>query len=287
MRKTYRVVRKGTRRIKALRYPLTSSSLTEALASFVAPDVVLVHSSLSACGYIVGGTSAAVEALRTWLGGKTLAMPTHSYCYPDSTSQLPVFDPRTTPSVVGAITNAFWCQPGVRRSVHPTHSLAAEGPAATALIEGHEKCETPCGAGTPYERLVKWDAAVLMFGASLESYTLFHTAEDAANVPYLYEPEPYVLKVLCSAGTLRDVVVWRQDMKVQRRFREMDIWLERRGLLERKRLGRGELLYIPSAASVHRALLDAQAGDPFFLTAKGRCAGKVASAMLVQERAAP
>jgi hypothetical protein len=103
-----------------------------------------------------------------------------------------------------------------------------------------------------------------MFGATLETYTLFHTAEDAASVPYLYEPGRYVLKVLGHNG-VQDVVMRRQNMRFPRSFQEKKQWLEQRGLLQQKALGRGELLYIPSAASMHRALLDALKSDPMFL----------------------
>jgi aminoglycoside 3-N-acetyltransferase len=167
--------------------------------------------------------------------------------------------------VVGAITRAFARQTGVLRSLHPTHSLAAEGPLARMLIAGHDYCDTPCGCGTPYERLVNGDAGILMFGVTLECYTLFHTAEDAAKVPYLYEPKQYDLKVndpMCGVRTIR---MKRQDMRVQRRFAEMDSWLETLGLLERRRLGRSELLWIAHSRATHAALLAQLGTDPFFL----------------------
>ena len=96
----------------------------------------MVHSSLSACGQIRGGSATVVEVLQTWLGEGDLTMPTHTYCYPDKNGEAPVFDPATTPSVVGAITDYFWKQPEVMRSLHPTHSLACQGPGADHLCSG-------------------------------------------------------------------------------------------------------------------------------------------------------
>ena len=265
LRDAYRAVRRGLRRVKAMRYPVTGTAIREALTGFVVREIVFVHSSLSACGHVVGGAATAMEALRSWCGAGTLALPTHTYCYPDEDGNVPIFDPTTTQSVLGAITNFYWQSAGVLRSLHPSHSLAARGPAAAALIANHEKCYTPCGTGTPYERLLQWDAGVLMFGATLDSYTLFHTAEDAANVSYLYYPKSYVLKVATQSG-VEDVPMRRQDMTVQRRFGAVDVWLEQKGLLQRRALGRGELLYIPSAAAAHRALLDVLKTEPLFLT---------------------
>lgn len=138
-------------------------------------EILLVHSSLSGCGYVEGGAPAIVEVLTNWAAGRSVAMPTHTYCYPTTGAPAPVFDVKSTPSVVGAITDYFWRQFGTKRSVHTTHSLACYGPASADLRAGHESCDTPCGKGTPYEKLVKINCCVLMFAANLDTYTLFHS----------------------------------------------------------------------------------------------------------------
>lgn len=232
------------------------------------PRVLMVHSSLSACGLVRGGPMTVIQAIRSWNAGGTLAMPAHSYCYPAGSAAAPVFDPATTPSVVGRITETFRQLPGVLRSLHPTHSLAVEGPGGEAMIAGHQACSTPCGAGTPYERLVQMDAAVLMFGATLEAYTLFHTAEDAAGVPYLYDPQPVSLRFVDSARVERGMTMRKHDMGVARSFAAKDSWLEARGLLRRVRLGAGELLLLPQARPVHDAVVAELRRDAGFLTAR-------------------
>lgn len=247
--------------------PLSEADILSGLQAlpFGPPRTVMVHSSLSACGFIRGGASTVIRALRAWNPGGTLAMPAHSYCYPDARGFVPVFDPERTPSRVGAVTDEFWRQPGVRRSLHPSHSLACEGPGAASLIAGHELCETSCGAGTPYRKLVDQDAGVLMFGVTLNAYTLFHTAEDAAAAPYLYERNLCVLKVRFPGGEPQDYPLRRQDMKVVRRFAAMDVWLEARGLLQRRRCGRGEILWLPHVAAVHEAVTTALRAEPWLL----------------------
>lgn len=231
------------------------------------PATVMVHSSLSACGLVSGGALTVIRALRSWSRGGTLAMPAHSYCYPLETATVPVFDLAVTPSVVGAITDTFWRQPGVLRSRHPTHSLAAQGEAAGDLIAGHEACVTPCGAGTPYARLVQMNAAVVMFGATLDAYTLFHTAEDAAGAAYLYEAQPVSLRFIDADRMERAMSMRRQDMSVARSFAAKDTWLEQRGLLRRTGLGTGELLLLPHASRVHAAVVAELLRDPGFLKA--------------------
>lgn len=232
---------------------------------FAPPGILMVHSSLSSCGFMTGGAATAIQALREWNVGGTLAMPTHSYCYPDLEGKVPVFDPRYTPSRVGAITDAFWRQPGVSRSLHPSHSLACEGPRSADFTEGHEGCNTPCGPGTPYEKLVQANAAVLMFGVTLNAFTFLHTAEDAAGVPYLYFPEPAILRIKTPSGDAQDFPMLRQDMSVPRRFADVAGWLEERGLLYRAPLGRGELLFMPKSLTVHNILTTCLRKDPWFL----------------------
>ena len=229
-------------------------------------DVLLVHSSLSACGSVDGGPATVVGALRSWIKDRAaLAMPTHTWSYPDATGVAPVFDFRSTPSLVGTITNYYWRQPGVVRSQHPSHSLAVRGPGAEDLCRDHELRETPCGPGTPYLRIAEGNSSVLMFGVSLDAYTLFHTAEHVAGVPYLYGPAQVTLRTRTEDGTIRSVHMWRQDMSVARRFAATAHWLLEEGLLVRRKLGLGELLFIPSARALHERVVAEMRRDPLFL----------------------
>lgn len=226
--------------------------------------ILFVHSSLSACGWIPGGATTILSLLES--RARTLTLPTHAYLYPrPKDGSIPTFESGATPSRVGAISDRFRADSRVFHSRHPTHSIAALGPDAGNLCADHEKCVTPCGEGTPYEKLVARDAAVLMFGVWMAAYTLFHTAEDAAEVPYLYERTPYRLKIREPGGGVREVLTYRQDMSVPRRFYRMDRILEREGLIRRCPLGRGELLYVPSSLAVHRFLLEQLRQDPSFL----------------------
>lgn len=230
--------------------------------------IVMVHSSLSSCGKVRGGAAAVIGALCDWTEGGTLAMPTHTYCYPDKRGQCPVFDPARTPSLVGTVTDVFWRKSGVVRSLHPTHSIAASGPLAHELVAGHELTDTPCGTGTPYEKLLREDAGVLMYGVTLNAHTMFHIAEALAAVPYLYFPQQVNLKFRSQDGVTREMRMWRQNMLMPRRFAEMDVWLEERGLLHRKRCGKGELLWLPHAQAVHQALIAEMSVDPWLLVSR-------------------
>jgi aminoglycoside N3'-acetyltransferase len=107
-----------------------------------------------------------------------------------------------------------------------------------------------------------------MFGAALDAYTLFHTAEDAAQVPYLYMPQLLTLRSRDRQGEVKEVPTWRQDMGVTRCFGEMVAWLENERLLKRRKLGIGTLLYIPRAQELHERMVKELRQDPFLLVHK-------------------
>ena len=266
-RKVYTRSKNLARRFDRSLVRIDQDKISEALEKLgsLASDTLFMHSSLSTLGYIVGGSKAVVDGVHQWIGEKTLVMPTHTYCYPDEEGYVPAFDVSSTPSQVGAITEYFRHLPEAIRSIHPTHSIASIGPDSEEICWGHENCSTPCGFGTPYDRLIKKNCSVLMFGVSMKTYTLFYTAMAAAELPYLYEPEPYELRVKDRVGAGKIVMMWRQNIKIPNRFALMDNWLEQRGLLIRQKLGMGELLFIPRAGDVHRLIVKELQDNPLFL----------------------
>jgi aminoglycoside 3-N-acetyltransferase len=246
--------------------PVDLGILNQALLKLITakPDVLFVHSSLSACGYISGGPAMVVTALSQLTN--TLVLPTHSYCYPAVGQTIgPIYDHSRTESVVGAISNWFWQQPGVVRSLHPTHSVAAFGDHSDAICADHENCDTPCGSGTPYQTLIERRTSVLMFGCTMNTYTLFHTSEHFANCSYLYYPEPVSLRYRDREGRTRQMLMRRQNMYVPRRFADMDVELEAAGFLRSGTLRTGRILYIPNAHSVHNYLLKRMEATPSYL----------------------
>ena len=142
--------------------------------------VLFVHSSLGSIGHVKGGAAAVIEALLDVLGPEgTLLMPTHHY------RDGRVFDVDRTPSAVGVISETFRRRPGVLRSRHPFHPVAARGAKAAEMLRDHERSPIPDGPHTPYGRLIREDAQVLMLGCDLSTLTLLHTVEEELDLPYL------------------------------------------------------------------------------------------------------
>lgn len=145
-------------------------------------DVLFVHSSLKSFGCVVGGPDAVIEALLEAIGEEgTLAIPVFSNnTYPGS----PPFDVRTSPSRVGLITETFRQRPGVKRSNHPTHSVAAWGKRADFITRNSESLE-PYDHGGAFGRMHALDAKVIFLGCGMWANSTLHVAEDWAELPYL------------------------------------------------------------------------------------------------------
>lgn len=186
--------------------PWTRTGLAEAFRAtgLVSGDLVLVHSALRKLGAVDGGADVVIDALLDAVGSDgTVAMPTHTWKVVNKDQ--PVFHQTLTPSNVGALTNVFRLRPGALRSLHPTHSLAAIGPRAAALTEGHERDRTPCAAGGPYDRLRAWGGKVLIIGADLACCTLFHGCEEWSGQPWAVRPEAEHLYSITADGRVLTV----------------------------------------------------------------------------------
>jgi aminoglycoside 3-N-acetyltransferase len=184
-----------------------SRLVDDLLALGVRPGgVLLVHASLKALGPVDGGPAAVCAGLAQAVGPEgTVLMPTLSYDLAHQPD--PVFDQARTPSVVGALTEFYRAQPGVRRSLHPTHSVAGQGPAFAALVAGHLDDATPCGPRSPFHRLLfRADAQVLFLGCGLRPNTCMHAVEELLPAPY-HAGNEVRYRVIAADGSERQAVI--------------------------------------------------------------------------------
>lgn len=153
----------------------------------------MVHSALSRVGYTIGGPATLIRAFKLVLGDDgTLVMPCESPQLLDPSmnrdprakpewddivrEHLPVFDPATTPTTLGAVPEAFRTWPGTRRSGHPLVSVCANGANAEEITREHS---LPFGEGanTPFAKLYELDAWTLLLGVGFNRCTSLHYAE--------------------------------------------------------------------------------------------------------------
>lgn len=173
----------------------TAADLIQDLRSLGVADgrVLMVHSSLSSLGKVLGGAPAVVRALLTALGpGGTLVMPAFSpevsdpalwadRSFADADAEraracVPAFDLDTTPTTMGIIPETFRRWPGTIRGPHPQVSVCALGPRAGEIVSPHA-LEWGQGAGSPFQRLVAMEAGLLLLGVGFNRATLLHYAE--------------------------------------------------------------------------------------------------------------
>lgn len=148
-------------------------------------DLLLVHASLRALGFVPGGAATVIAALLAALGAEgTLLMPALSYA--TVTPANPCFDLAATPANVGIIAETFRMQAGVRRSLHPTHSVCGQGRLAERLLVTHAADCTPCGPHSPFRLLPEQGGKILMLGCGLRPNTSFHAIEELVTPPYLF-----------------------------------------------------------------------------------------------------
>lgn len=182
--------------------PVTTDRLLADLRSLgVEPgDTLLVHSSLSAIGWVAGGPQAVVDAFDRAVGDAgTVVVPTHTpqYSNPEAWSNPPVpeawiepirtsmppYRPDVTPSRgVGEIPECLRTYPGAVRSPHPVVSFAALGADADETVSDHQ-FDFGLGEGSPLARIYDQGGRVLMLGTDYGTNTSIHLAEYRADVP--------------------------------------------------------------------------------------------------------
>jgi aminoglycoside N3'-acetyltransferase len=166
-------------------------------------------------------TPARVIDLLTSLVGTagTLVMPTFpfrgsSLAYLDTG---PTFDARRTPSRSGLVSEVFRRMRGTERSLHPTHPVAARGPDARWLTDGHERSSMPFDAFSPFGRMLERDAQILLLGR-FRAMTFRHLADHLmrAEIPVpIYAARPSTVTVLTPDGSPHPMTTFGHNPRIR------------------------------------------------------------------------
>ncbi|GGF83740.1 AAC(3) family N-acetyltransferase [Paenibacillus albidus] len=159
---------------------------------------LLVHSSLKSVGEVQGGADTVLDALSAYMKGGLLVLPTHTWSYIDAEN--PRFSVLDSPSCVGILPELFRKRPGVIRSWHPTHSVAALGADAASFTLGDERWDTPCARGSVWGKLLDRQADIMLLGVDLRRNTFIHGIEEWLDIPGRMTDEPEPLYTLTPDG---------------------------------------------------------------------------------------
>ena len=181
--------------------PLTKANLVAALrdAGVGTGSVMIVHSSLSRLGWVVGGGQAVVEALFDVVGPTgTIVMPSLSSDWSEPSrwvappvpeawwqtirDEMPAYDAALTPTqFMGETAGCFQRHPLTVRSAHPADSFMANGPLAQFVLHPHG-LSPAFGDGSPLARLYELDARIVLLGVGHDNSTSLHLAESRHQV---------------------------------------------------------------------------------------------------------
>ena len=133
-------------------------------------EILMVHSAYDRLLPMYSGNPVElVNELMAYCGSqRTLAMPAFvlggRYYDPIDYYKSHSFDVRRTISEMGLLTEVFRRKPGVKRSLHPTHSVCALGPLAEAMTATHHLGTTRAGKLTPFEFMAQKRTVVVGLG---------------------------------------------------------------------------------------------------------------------------
>ncbi|MFN8492701.1 MAG: aminoglycoside 3-N-acetyltransferase [Caldilineaceae bacterium] len=178
---------------------ITKSQLMRDLAALgIRPaQTIMLHVSVRAIGWIVGGPDMLIHALLDLLTPNGtlmmyIAWEDRTDHWPQWSSALqtaylaecPPFDPATSRAYRrwSIVTEYLRTWPGAHRSANPGASVVAVG-AHAAWITADHPLHYGYGVGTPFAKLCELDGWVLQIGVPRGTLTLIHHAEHLANLP--------------------------------------------------------------------------------------------------------
>ena len=229
-------------------------------------EIVMVHCSLNDLQpTYTGDARQLLDALIEFcLPDRTLVMPTFVLSGERSGGETytprVTFDARRQPSEMGLLSELFRRRSGVRRSLHPTASVAALGPLAAELVAEHHLAPTSFGEGTPFAFMAGRPTAIVGIGTEyFRCLTQVHAAEDllGARFPVRLRPSRIWTELRGADGTVHAYALAFDPVPVPRRLDRLERLLGSEELVQWR--FHGVPLFVTSAARVTDVLAAAAA----------------------------
>lgn len=161
----------------------TESELAEDLTTLgiLGDSTILIHSSCKSIGPVDGGADTVLDVFQRHFADGLLVFPTHTWDRVNPEN--PTFVMTETSCCTGILPELFRKRPGVVRSGHPTHSVAAYGKSAVRFTADDIYCDTPCARGSSWGKLIEQDAVILLLGVTFTRNTFIHGIEEWLDIP--------------------------------------------------------------------------------------------------------
>lgn len=221
---------------------------------------LLVHSSLKSMGPVEGGADTVLDAYTAYMKDGLLVLPTHTWSYIKADN--PRFYVDQSPSCIGILPELFRNRPGVVRSWHPTHSVAALGQDAVEFTKDDHLFDTPCARGSAWGKLLDRKATILLVGVDLRRNTFIHGVEEWADIPGRLTDVHEMLYTVLPDGTEIPVPSRRHwGLSWSEHFWKVDEVLESRGAMRKGQLG-DAVVRVCDAAAVAKVITEMLADNP-------------------------
>ena len=247
-------------------------------------DIVMVHSSLSSIGNVMGGPEAVCRCLQKVLTESgTLLMP--SYYQPEPILKMikkgVLVDLHTAESSMGKLTETFRTLPGVKRSSHPFSSVCAWGRYSNEMTNGHTNSPYICGPRSPFFELIERSGKYMGIGIDIRVIALYHVLEENWNeFPVrVHYPERFTVRYIDADGEriereliLLDPVVSRTRIDQEKRGAWIRRWLthymRREGILHEFKFGQSTSWIVDAKSFYHQLKILALKGITIYTTKK-------------------
>lgn len=225
-----------------------------------ATGTLLVHSSMKSLGQVDGGADTVLDALSDYMKDGLLVLPTHTWSHINAEN--PRFYVEESPVCVGILPELFRKRPGVARSWHPTHSVAALGKDALAFTNSDHQFDTPCARGSSWGKLLDRQATIMLVGVDLKRNTFIHGVEEWVDIPGRLTDDHQMLYTVLADGTEIPMPSRRHcGLSWSEHFWKVDEVLEREGAMYKGRLG-DAVVRVCYAALVAEVITDMLKDNP-------------------------